>query len=293
MGFIHTTKGYKMKTPKVSVLMPAYNSEKYIAEAIESIMSQTFKDFEFIIINDGSTDNTAKIVSKYAERDKRIKFIDNKKNQGLIAVLNQGLDLCSGEYIARMDSDDISMPTRFEKQVEYMDTNLDVGVLGTSIEQFGALNQIYIYKPVISYIDLIHGCNVAHPTVFIRRDILQKYGIRYKSEYVHAEDYNLWSQLIKVTKIHNLTSVLFKYRWHDSNISVLFSDTQNQTTARIRREMLEFLTNVPEIQTKLKKLVRISHFFNPICLSKHMKKHHPIRYIRLKHTIDGYKNEVI
>ena len=101
--------------PKVSVLMPAYNSEKYIAEAIESILNQTFSDFEFIIINDGSTDKTAEIVNGYARADKRIKFINNKKNQGLIAVLNQGLDLCRGEYIARMDSDDIAINDRLEK----------------------------------------------------------------------------------------------------------------------------------------------------------------------------------
>ena len=98
--------------PKVSVLMPAYNSEKYIAEAIETILNQTFSDFEFIIINDGSTDKTAEIVNGYARADKRIKFINNNKNQGLIAVLNQGLDLCRGEYIARMDSDDIAINDR-------------------------------------------------------------------------------------------------------------------------------------------------------------------------------------
>ena len=87
--------------PKISVLMTAYNSEEYIARAIESILEQTYKDFEFIIINDGSTDRTSDVVGKYAKTDKRIKFIDNKVNQGLVAVLNQGLDMCSGEYIAR------------------------------------------------------------------------------------------------------------------------------------------------------------------------------------------------
>jgi glycosyltransferase involved in cell wall biosynthesis len=101
-----------MKTPRISVVMPAYNSERYIGEAIESILNQTFTDFEFIIINDGSMDDTAKIVLQYANKDKRIKFINNKDNRGIVSVLNQGLDLAKGEYIARMDSDDISLPTR-------------------------------------------------------------------------------------------------------------------------------------------------------------------------------------
>lgn len=271
--------------PKVSVLMPAYNSEKYIAEAIESILNQTFTDFEFIIINDGSTDNTAKIVRQYT--DKRIKFIDNKKNQGLIAVLNQGLDLCRGEYIARMDSDDISRPQRFEKQVKYMDENPDVGVLGTSIEQFGDLNKLCIYKSTISYMDLVQSCTIAHPTVFIRRDILQKYAIRYKSEYVHAEDYNLWAQLIKVTKIHNLTDTLLRYRWHGGNISSVYNDIQAKSTARIRREMLEFLSEIPEIQKKLVKTAKLTCFFNPLYLTQHMRKHHPIRYRKLKKFTKG------
>ena len=122
--------------PKVSVLMPAYNSEAFVAEAIESILNQTYTDFEFIIINDGSTDKTAEIIDEYAKNDSRIKFINNHKNQGLIAVLNQGLDLCTGEYVARMDSDDISMPQRFEKQVQYMDEHQEVGILGTWIDFF-------------------------------------------------------------------------------------------------------------------------------------------------------------
>ena len=126
-----------MKKPRISVLMTAYNSQQYVAQAMESILNQTFSDFEFIIINDGSTDDTARIIRQYATRDSRIKFIDNKVNKGLISVLNQGLELCKGEYIARMDSDDISIPTRFALQLEYMDAHPDVGVLGGAISRFG------------------------------------------------------------------------------------------------------------------------------------------------------------
>ena len=112
--------------PCVSVLMPAYNVEKYVGAAIESILNQTFSDFEFIIINDGSTDDTANIIKKYAAQDKRIRFIDNHENRGFIARLNDCLDLARGKYVAKMDSDDISLPERFAKQVDFLNTNPDV-----------------------------------------------------------------------------------------------------------------------------------------------------------------------
>ena len=147
------------KTPKISVLMSAYNSEKYISESIESILNQTFKDFEFIIINDGSSDNTAKIIQKYAEKDERIRFINSKQNQGIIAALNPGFSMCRGEYIARMDSDDISLPKRFEKQIEYMDKHSECGVLGTSIIIFDKENsKEYIQKERIKFFDLLQSC---------------------------------------------------------------------------------------------------------------------------------------
>lgn len=270
-------------SPRISVLMPAYNAEKYIAESIESILNQTFPDFEFIIINDGSTDNTAKIIRQYARRDKRIKFIDNRKNQGLIAVLNQGLDLCSGEYIARMDSDDISLPTRFEKQVAYMDANSDVGILGTSIMQFtnnGDENPSQ-KKSCVSYMDVAFNCPVCHPSAMMRRAVLEKYGLRYRPEYLHAEDYDLWAQAVLVTKIHNLPDILLRYRWHNSNISVTEKAPQAQTAERIRRELLELLSDAPELQNKLRKIANDTRYFNPAWLSSHMKSHHPIRFRRL------------
>ena len=116
--------------------MPACNVEKYIGEAIESILNQTFTDFEFIILNDGSTDNTAKIIKDYAKKDKRIKFINNKTNKGFVASLNKCFDVAVGKYIAKMDSDDISLPQRLEKQVEYLDNNPDCGMIGCGFRAF-------------------------------------------------------------------------------------------------------------------------------------------------------------
>lgn len=114
--------------PKISVVMPAYNAEKYIGEAIESILNQTFKDFEFIIINDGSVDHTKEIIREY--NDPRIVLLENDKNRGIVLSLNKGLDAATGKYIARMDADDIALKNRFERQVEYLDEHKDIGVLG-------------------------------------------------------------------------------------------------------------------------------------------------------------------
>lgn len=239
--------------PRVSVLMPAYNSEKYVGAAIESILNQTFTDFEFIIINDGSTDNTAKIVRDYAKRDQRIKFTDNKKNRGLIAVLNQGLDLCSGEYIARMDSDDISRPERFKLQVEYMDAHPDVAVVGAWIKRFGPSiksDDVFKYPSELKLFDLlIYGSQMAHPTAMIRTSVLREHKIYYNPEYKYAEDYDLWMQIAQYAPIHNLQTILLDYRWHDTNVSILHKKTQSECAQRIQKNLLKkYLTSPTDIE---------------------------------------------
>ena len=268
--------------PKISVLMTTYNSQEYISEAIESILNQTFKDFEFIIINDGSTDKTAEIIKSY--EDKRIKFIDNEKNQGLVTVLNQGLELCKGEYIARMDSDDISLPERFAKQVEYLDAHKEVGILGTSFYQFGknVKEKIFIKKTNVTYLDAALDCPVAHPSIMMRKSVLDKYNLRYRPEYKHAEDYDLWARAIKYTKIENLPDVLLKYRYHATNISVVHNSEQNNIANQISSYMIDFLTDIPELKKALKKIIKLTKFYDPAYLSNHMKHRHPIRYVKLK-----------
>lgn len=248
------------KTPKVSVLMPAYNSEKYIAEAIESILNQTFADFEFIIINDGSTDNTAKIVQKYAKSDKRIRFINHTKNKGLIAVLNEGLGLCVGEYIARFDSDDISLPERFARQVEYMDAHPECGVVGAWINQFDTdikQGNIYRYPPKSKMFDfIIKGCLVAHPVTMIRKSVLDENKIKYNPAYKYAEDYGFWIQIAQHTEIHNVQQILLNYRWYGDNISIVHSQEQSKCTEQIRRDALQKMIACPNELTKLLRMTR-------------------------------------
>ena len=245
---------------RVSVLMPAYNAEKYIGEAIESILNQTFTDFEFIIVNDGSTDNTAKIIEEYAAKDKRIKFVNNSKNKGLISVLNEGLDLCHGEYIARMDSDDIALPERFAKQVAYMDMHPECGVCGTWAKKFGAgikENNLMKYQEKVKLLDfLIYGSLVIHPSSVIRKSVLVDNNIKYDSKYKYAEDYALWIEIVKYAEIHNLQEVLLNYRWHDSNVSVVNKVAQYECAERIRKSILEGVLTSEEDVKKLLCMMR-------------------------------------
>ncbi|HCU58914.1 MAG TPA: glycosyl transferase [Alphaproteobacteria bacterium] len=240
-----------MKTPKVSVIMPAYNVEQYIKEAIDSILNQTFQDFEFIILNDGSTDNTAQIVRSF--KDKRIKFIDNPYNQGFIASLNQCLDIAKGEYIAKMDSDDISLPERLEKQVKYLDNNPQVGLVGTGYKAFGKKEFIVIHPQKSTYLDLLQGCCT---TIFMcRKSTLDKNNLRFRKEYLYAEDYDFYARFIKSAPIHNIQEVLYLYRWHGNNVSIKQSKAQTETTRKIQQELLDFLSTDTKVQEKILHLV--------------------------------------
>lgn len=242
-----------MKTPKISVIMPAYNVEKYIEEAITSILDQTFTDFEFIILNDGSTDKTAEIIKKYADEDKRIKFIDNKKNQGFITSLNQCLDVAQGEYIAKMDSDDVSLPKRLEKQVKYLDQHPDVGMVGCIYGAYGKNDYIISHPSVVGMLDLLKGCYV---TVFmLRKEIIDTNHLRFRKEYLHAEDYDFYARFCQFAPIHNLQEVLYLYRQHGNNASIKHEQIQIQNSNKVRQNILNFLTVDPEIQKKVKGII--------------------------------------
>ncbi|MGM9600097.1 MAG: glycosyltransferase family 2 protein [Faecousia sp.] len=207
--------------PKVSVVMPAYNAEKYIGEAIDSILNQTFTDFEFVIINDGSTDRTKEIILSYS--DPRIVYLENDTNSGIVVTLNKGLDYATGEYIARMDADDISVNTRFQKQVDYLDIHPNIGVLGTGLKKFGdgitESNRIFSANPYQLKAELVFSSCIAHPTVMMRRLVLEENQIRYQEEFAGAEDYLLWWQLAQKTNISALTDILHLYRIHNTQIT--------------------------------------------------------------------------
>lgn len=227
------------RKPKVSVIMPAYNVERYVGEAIESILNQTFTDFEFIILNDGSTDNTPAIIKEYAKKDKRIKFIDNKTNKGFIASLNECLDVAQCEYIAKMDSDDISKPTRLAKQVDFLEKHPDYGMVGCGWQAFQDDNCSCINPPEVRVADFLFGCKT---TIFVaRRKIIEQYHLRFDSNYFAAEDMDFYSRFARYAKIHNLQEVLYLYRVHKSNISTKKADIQAETTKKIQCDVARFL----------------------------------------------------
>ncbi len=197
--------------PEVSVVMSTFNREHALPTAIESILQQTFKDFEFIIIDDGSTDRTWKIIQNYAKKDSRIKPLKNEINQGLIYSLNRGLDKARGKYIARMDDDDKSVSYRLERQVWAMNENPDIVVLGgdiyrSDIEPGKPLTPPRLSSPDEIALSTYFTSGVVHPTVMMRRDFLNKHHLRYNPKYLYAEDSGLWKDILnkggKITKIN-------------------------------------------------------------------------------------------
>ena len=234
--------GYIMANPKVTVLMSVYNGERFLRESMDSILSQTFKDFEFLIVNDGSTDRTKEILESY--NDPRISIINNDKNIGLTRSLNKGLALAKGEYIARMDADDISLPERLEKQVEFLDTNPSIGVLGIKsnvIDEKG--NTLFQVKHPESHADimakLLLDNRFIHSSVIMRKLLLDKYGY-YNEELPMAQDYELFLGLSHSTQFANLSEPLHQWRKNTSTgISVLRRQEQIAVRDRIRRAFLK------------------------------------------------------
>lgn len=209
------------ENPEVSVIMPVYNAEKYLDEAIQSILNQTFKNFEFLIFNDCSKDNSWEIIQKYAKQDKRIITFNSEVNKGYVAHLNRGIEMVKGKYIARMDNDDISLPTRFEKQVKFLEENQQVGMCGSWYIQEGGRGHGRIVELPCQlediYLLMLYGNAFSHPSVMIRKDVLETNNIRYNVSLMPSEDYALWVTLLEHSKLANIPEVLFKYRIHDNN----------------------------------------------------------------------------
>ncbi len=202
------------KTPKVTVLMSVYNGEEFLTGAVDSILGQTFQDFEFLILNNSSTDKTGEIVESYT--DPRIRLVHNEKNLGMAGSLNRGLDLAEGEYIVRMDCDDISLPQRLAKQVGFMDSNPQVGVCGTWVETIGeTAGEIKRFQqdPDLIKAGLLFGnFYITHPSVIMRSSFLREHALYYNPTLYPAEDYALWQKCSQLFPLTNIPQVLLKYR---------------------------------------------------------------------------------
>ncbi|EOD9337445.1 glycosyltransferase family 2 protein, partial [Campylobacter coli] len=227
--------------PLVTVIMPAFNRENYISFAIESILNQDYLNFEFIIIDDCSTDATYNIIQEYAKRDQRIIVLRNKKNKGIVYSLNRCLERSRGKYIARMDDDDISLPERIEKQVNVMEKDISIVVAGTyfkpmdeNLEFFG--NWVNVCKHEMIKLKMMFECPICHPTVMIRASFLKENNLKYSYKYQYAEDYKLWSDIIqKGGKIINIPEVLLFYRISNSSIS------RNRLTSKLQKHNSEII----------------------------------------------------
>jgi glycosyltransferase involved in cell wall biosynthesis len=227
-----------MATPRVSVFMPVYNAGNDLTEAIQSILNQTYRDFEFVIVNDGSTDQSLNVLQSF--QDTRIRIINNESNKGLIASLNIGLEKCIGEYIIRMDQDDISLPQRIEKQVEFLDNNPEYGLVGTWFEDFGE----QIESKVVKYssddteirIRHLYQTHISHPTAAIRTSVLRKNELRFDPEYVHGEDYEFWVRISEYCKLSNIQELLVLKRDHPKNISNKYAQTMQDTCNKVKQK---------------------------------------------------------
>lgn len=226
------------ETPLVTILMAVYNGSPFLSETIKSLLVQTYKNIEILVINDASTDNSHEIIAGYG--DKRIRVVNNVSNIGQTRSLNIGLRLAKGKYVARIDADDICLPDRIEKQVIFLEATPHVGVCGSWAKVFGSSTK-YIRVPVAS--DEINGHLlfqnvIIHPTVMMRKDVIANQEPPYDAQFHYAQDYDLWTRLSNTTKIVNLPNVLVHYRVHEKQMSVYAQDKMQFEASLVRRRAL-------------------------------------------------------
>lgn len=235
--------------PLISVLMSVYNSQAFLREAVDSILAQTLPDFEFIIVDDGSTDDSAAILDSYT--DARMVRLKNERNIGLTESLNRGLAVVRGTYLTRMDADDISVPDRFERQFVFLNAHPQVGMVGSNMTSIDAAGQpLYGGRPEFEtgasdgYMRwMLHWANpIPHVTIFMRADILKNHHLQYDPAYNTVEEFELWTRLIQHTKFARMADVLIQRRIVETSVT------------RSRRPE-QIALHVKLVQRELKKLL--------------------------------------
>ena len=244
-----------MNTPLVSILMPVHNSQAHLKEAIGSILAQTYQNYEFIIIDDGSTDGGYKLAQSY--KDKRIKLLRHANNRGIVVSLNEGIRIALGKYIVRMDGDDISLPERVRSQVSYMEKHPQVGVCGSWIEVFGKQNYIWRTPTESDLIKtrMFFESSIAHPSAIIRKSVLDQHRLTYDSRFQYVEDYKLWWDISKYAKLANIPQVLLRYRTHNTQIGRQKTIEQKLAFEQLKNQILIELVPHPT-RTELNTNVR-------------------------------------
>jgi len=226
-----------MTPPIVTVLLPVHNGERYLREAVESILAQTFESFELLIVDDGSTDGTEPICRSFT--DPRIRVVRHEQNAGLVSALNSGIDLISTEYVARMDADDVALPDRLGRQVAFLESRPDIAACGSWARELvdGRLRAV-MRRPTGEYLRQTawRPVPIFHPTACLRTEVLREF--RYRADYVHAEDYDLWLRLCRHHRIDNVPKVLLHYRIHRASVSNAYPAVQRSSAWRAFREHL-------------------------------------------------------
>lgn len=228
-------------SPLVSILMPVYNAALYLEEAIKSVLNQSFSDFELIVLNDGSTDDSLTITQQFANNDARIIIYNGEQNMGIANVLNIGLGIARGQLIARMDSDDISLPNRFSVQVQYMMEHPDVDLCSCGMKQFGESDKLMFYDNSNEEIkfNAMFFSPILHPTVLWRRDKMKSFS--YEQEYVPAEDYRLWTKaLVNNVSMVNIPDILYLYRIHVTQATQQ-TERVNIAVEKVRTEYIKMM----------------------------------------------------
>ncbi|MDO4725892.1 MAG: glycosyltransferase [Porphyromonadaceae bacterium] len=242
----------KQNNPLISVAMPCYNNAPYVAEAIESMLNQTFTDFELIILDDCSSDNSAEVIKSFT--DKRIVYHRNEQNTGLANNLNIGLQMARGKLIARMDGDDISLPERLQTQVDFLEAHPDIDLCSCGMEMFGKDNQVWIREPDPEdvKITMLFYSPILHASAMWRREAFDRYGLIYRQEAFPAEDYDLWARAVASgCRLANIPQVLYRYRIHGEQVTKT-DDRAKLRNGQIQTEYLKkSLSSLSETDIKL------------------------------------------
>ena len=221
--------------PIVTVLLPVYNGERYLRAAVESILHQTFESFELLIVDDGSTDGTEAICRSFT--DPRIRVVRHETNAGLVSALNSGIELIRTKYVARMDADDVSLADRLARQIVFLESRPDIAACGSWARELvdGRLRAV-MRRPTGEYLRQTawRPVPIFHPTACLRTEVLRE--LRYRTDYVHAEDYDLWLRLCRHHRIDNVPKVLLHYRIHHASVSHAYPAVQRSSAWRAFRE---------------------------------------------------------
>lgn len=238
--------------PEVSVLMCVFNGERFLAESVESILSQTFRDFEFIIVDDGSTDSSYERLADYARSDERINVIHQPLNLGITSSVKNGLQYCRGKYIARMDQDDISLPQRLLTQYQYLENHTEIDAIGAGFEFIdGSGNRTGKFPDresdaMIVRLQMLYHCMLHNPSVMMKSEYYKKYNENHLEEaYYGADDYHFWLRMNNESLYSNLSDTLLLYRRHQVQVSSKDSSRQLDSILRSAHEAFESLLGMP------------------------------------------------